>query len=182
MAEAARVLDKEYYNHGSAAPAREVHPEDVHHEEGHRPLEAPQSQERIRQRAKAKAAAATQSKSGISFFALVGSVVVTAMMILVVLAQITYSQTTSEAARLSAQLAALNEQHRRLEITFESVIDMAEIERYARDVLGMTRPQSRQTAVIQSASGDRAEVLAVSEQDSLRDFGAFISSLLEQFR
>lgn len=177
MAEAARVLDYEYYNHGSAAPAREYPQETT------RPVENPYTQERVRQRQRARAAAEAQNVQGLSFFAVVGAVVVVALMFFVVLAHISYTEISSENARLNAQLAALNEQHRRLEITFESVVCMNEVERYARDVLGMSRPGVGQTGFLIGTASDRAEVLTVPENSSsIRDFGSFLSSLLEPFR
>jgi cell division protein FtsL len=177
MAEPARVLDYDYYNHGSAAPARQWRPQ-----EAGIPVETPRSQERARLRERARAAEAVRKLPGISLFAIVGSITAVTMMVFVILAQITFSQTASEAARLNSQLMALTEQHRRLEIAFESVIDMNEIERYARDVVGMTRPHARQTAIIKSTSSDRGEVLAPPDRGELREFGTFISSLLDHFR
>jgi len=176
MAEAARVLDYEKYNHGSAAPAREYAPGTA------RPVETPRPQERTGQRSKVKTAPQTQSQPGVSLFAIVGAMVVAVLMFLVILAQISYSQIATENARLGAQLTSLNEQHRRLEITFESVMDMSAIEAYARDVLGMTRPRVGQTLVIYGSGTDRAQVLAPPEQSTIRDFGAFISSLFDILR
>jgi len=178
MAEAARVLDYEYYSHGSAAPARE------YTQEAPRQTETPYAQERVRQRERARAVADAKSTQVVSLFAVVGTIVVVAMMIFVVLAHISYSEVASENARLNAQLVALNEQHRRLEITFESVVCMNEIERYARDVLGMSRPGAGQVGFLIGTAADRAEVLAVPESNgsSIRDFGSFLSSLLEPFR
>ena len=178
-AEAARVLDFESrYNYGSAAPAREVFPDAAP-----RPSEVPDSNDRIRRRERAEEeAAAAQKAPRLSLFAMVGSVFVAVLMIFVLLAQINYNEVAAETVRLNAQLSALSEQHRKLEVTFESVVSMKEIEQYARDVLGMSRPENYQMAVIQNAEGDRAEVLSVSKGGSLRDLGAFISSLLEYFR
>jgi hypothetical protein len=59
---------------------------------------------------------------------------------------------------------------------------MKEVEQYARDVLGMSKPDNYQMAVIQSAERDRAEVLAVADRGALREFGSFISSLLDVVR
>ena len=177
MAEAARVLDYEYYNRGSAAPAREFA------QEAPRPIETPYAEERTRQRQRARVEAAAQNAHGVSLFAIVGTVVVAALMIFVVLAHISYSEIASENARLNAQLSALNEQHRRLEITFESVVCMNEVERYARDVLGMSRPGVGQTGILIGTASDRAEVLAIpSNNSAIRDLGSFLSSLLEPFR
>jgi len=175
-AEPARVLEYELYNFGSAAPAREIFPE-----EAPRAPEVSRSREQVRQRERAKAVATAENAQGVSLFAIVGSFIVIAMMIFVVLAQISYNEVGSETARLNAQLAALNEQERRLRITFESVIDIKEIERYSRDVLGMSMPNAFNRTIPFAAAGDRAEVLRPPERGSIREFGAFISSLLSQF-
>ena len=179
MAEAARVLDldNEKYVYGSAAPAREAYPEAPP-----RPIETPYGQELIRQRERDRAAAALENLPGVSLFAMLGSLFVAALMVFVVLAQISYNETATETVRLNAQLLQLTEQQRRLEITFESVINMKEVEQYARDVLGMSKPEPNQTTVLPGAPTDRAEVLAVEQRDTLRDFGSFISSLLDYFR
>ena len=176
-AQAARVLEFEgYYNHGSAAPAREAHPDT-----SPGPLSAPGVQERIRQRERVRAEAAGRNMPGISLFALFGSVLVGVLMILVVLAQISYNETSAETVRLNSQLTALNEQKRTLTIAFENVVCMNEVEQYARDILGMSRPGNYQSAVIQSRVSDRAEVLNAGETATLRNFGSFISSLLQYF-
>jgi len=174
-AEAARVLDYEYYN-GTAAPVREFP------NEAPEPLEIPDAHERInhRQRARVAAAPAT-NRQGVSLFAIVGTVFIAALLLLLILAQITYSQASAEANRLDTRLTQLNEQHRRLVIDFETVICMNEVESFARDVLGMSRPSSRQTDIIMSSTSDRAEVLAPAQRNPIREFGEFISSLVNQF-
>jgi len=177
-AEAARVLDFEgRYNYGSAAPARELFP-DLQPQ----PFEEQYSQERRRQRERARAADDANNLPRLSLIAKVGYVAVAAIMILSLLAQISYNEAAAESARLSSQLSSLQERQRVLMIEFESVMDMKEVERYARDVLGMSRPESSQFAVIASTAGDRAEVLGSAEKGTLRDFGSFISSLLDYFR
>jgi len=178
MAEAARVLDYESrYNYGSAAPAREIYPDAAPG-----PQQAPGVQERIRQRERARAEAAAISAPGISMFALFGSVFVGVLMVFVVLAQISYNEAASETIKLNSQLSMLADQQRTLAIAFESVICMNEVEQYARDVLGMSRPENYQMAVLPSAISDRAEVLSAANAVSLRGLGSFLSSLTEYFR
>ena len=177
-AEAARVLDYEYtYNYGAAAPAIETFPESAP-----APQEIPSVDERIRQRERAREAAAFRSLPGLSLFSVAGALFAAVLAVFMILAQINYNEAVAETARLNTQLNELSDQQRRLEITFESVLDMKEIERYARDVLGMSKPESYQLAVVHSATGDRAEVLSGSEVNNLRGFGSFLSSLLEYFK
>jgi cell division protein FtsL len=178
-AEPARVLEfPEDYIHGSAAPAAAGYAEPRA-----RPVEAPMQEELFRQREKARAAAAAQNAPAVSLFAIFGTLFAGFLMIFVVLAQINYNEIAAETVRLNAQFAALTEQQRRLEIEYESAINMKEIEMYARDVLGMSRPAVDQVTVIYTVPGDRAEVIGSgAEEDSLREFGSFISSLLEYLR
>jgi len=177
-AEAARALDFDSrYYYGSAAPAIETFPD---YEPA--PQETPGVGEWKRQRERIREAAAISSSPGVSLFAIFGSVFVFVLMVFVVLAYISYNETVSETAKLNAQLTALTEQQRKLEIQFESVLDLKEIEMYARDVLGMSKPESRQLSVVCGSTGDKAEVLSGAQGDSWRDFGSFLKSLLEYLK
>jgi len=178
-AEPARVLEfPDDYIHGSAAPAGAGYAQPEIRQPAY-----PMQEERMRQRERAAAIAAAQSASGLSLFAIFGALFAGVLMIFVVLAQISYNEIAAENVRLNAQHAMLLEQQRRLEITFESVIDMKEVERYAKDVLGMSRPDADHIAVVQTLPVDKIEMLGGAvEEDALREFGSFISSLLEYFR
>jgi cell division protein FtsL len=140
----------------------------------------PYGQTRARERA--RAATAAQRSIGVSLFALFGALFIAVLLVFVMLAHIYYSEAARETVRLSAQLNRLSEQQRVLEISFESVIDMKEVERYARDVLGMSKPDPDQIAIVQSIAPDRAEVIESNEEGVLHGFGAFISSLVDYLR
>ena len=177
-AEAARVLDYAgggYY--GTAAPAQAPYVRPVA-----APVEMPLPYEQARPRYRAKAAA-MQSAPSVSLFAVFGAVFAGVLMIFVVLAQISYSELANETVRMSAQLNELTEQERRLEIQFENSIDMKRVEQYARNVLGMSRPDAEQVAVIRSMPIDSAEIVdSGGDGNSLDGFASFISSLLEYFK
>jgi cell division protein FtsL len=177
-AEAARAIgfDSEYY-FGSAAPAREVFDSPPP-----KPAEIPIPQERTLQRQKERAAAAARSVPGVSLFAISGALFAAVLMVFVVLAQISYNEAAAETVRLNTRLQALTEQQRRLEITYENVIDMKEIERYAEDVLGMSKPEADQIAIVKSMPYDKAEVICESENGWLDGLGSFISSLTKYFK
>ena len=179
-AEPARVLEfPDDYIYGTAVPAQKPYAEPEP-----KPIEMPMAEELIRQRERERlqAAARAQSKSSVSVFAVLGAIIIVVLMVLVVLAQISYNEIAGETSKLYSQMEYLTEQQRRLEITFESVIDMKEVERYARDILGMSKPDSDQIAIIYSVSDDRVEILNGGDKDSLREFGSFISSLIDYFR
>ena len=179
-AEAARVLDytgSDYY--GTAAPARapyyepEREPEDI---------AVPGGRSSTREKAKEIAG---QSFRQVSILAVIGAIFVGALMVFVVLAQVSYNEIANETARLNSQLKALSEQERRLEIKFESAIDMQEVERYAKDSLGMSKPDAEQVAVIRTIPVDSAEIIISGDDESsntLSGFGSFISSLTEYFK
>jgi len=178
--EAARVLDytgSAYY--GSAAPARAPYP---YVEPEVKPADIPVTREQPRTRQRAREAAVRRAPS-VSLFAGFGTVFAGILMIFVVLAQINYNEITAEMVRLNTHLEGLMEQERRLEIEFESAIDMKKIEQYARDSLGMSKPDADQIAVIRGMPMDSAEIIDNSdEQGTLSSLGSFISSLLEYFR
>ena len=175
-AEPARVLDYGYSGYyGSAAPAVEPYERPAE-----RPLDIPVPSERVR--AKERAAAA-QRAPVISAFAIFGTVFAGILFLFVLLAQISFNEIANETAKLNTQLEALQEQERRLTIKFESVVDMKEVERYARDNLGMSKPDSEHIAVIRSAPADSAQI--ISDDSDVKEaggFGSFISSLIKHFR
>jgi len=178
-AEAARVLEfPDDYIHGSAAPAGVKHaiPEAEQ-------VSIPMEEEQLRPRERTRPTAGVKATQAVSLFAVIGTLFAGALMVFVVLAQVTYNEIANETVRLNAQYEELTEQQRRLEITFESVIDMKEVERYARDVLGMSRPEADVVAIVYSAPNDKVEILGgAPEEDALSGFGSFISSLLEHFK
>ena len=177
-AEAVKVYGYEggdYY--GTAAPARAPY-----FEPGSMPVDAPIPHEVAHPGVRAKEAAAQRTPL-VSVFAVFGTVFVGILMVIVVLAQIRYSEIADETARLNAQLGELQEQERRLGIMFENAIDMTEVERYARDTLGMSKPDADQVIVIRSRLVDTAEIIDNSgETGTSGGLGSFISSLLDYFR
>ena len=181
MAEAARVLEfPEDVVFGAAAPAREIYAQP-----GAGPVELPIPRELPEQgtRTRTRTGAEADKAHGISILTLFGSVFTAALMVFVVLAHVNYNEVTNETVRLRAQLEKLTEQESKLEIAYESVIDMKEVERYAKDVLGMSAPDAGQVSIIQSVSDDKVEIINDgSKGNALRGFGSFISSLLEGFR
>ena len=177
-AEAARALDYTNYEYyGSAAPARAPY-----FEPQAEPLEAPVPGGQTRTGVRAREVAAQKTVT-VSLFAIFGTVFVGVLLFFVVLAHISYSELTSETVRLNEQLEELTEQERRLEIMFESAIDMKEVERYARDTLGMSKPSAEQVVIVYGQTVDTAEIIdsggGTKEQGS---FAAFLSSLLDYLR
>ena len=189
-AEAARVLEfpdypdfDDFYDnyasayYGSAAPARAP---DVWPDAEPEIEESPREEALPRERAKP---AVAHSAPAVSLFAVFGTLFVGVLLVFVIMAQISLSGITSDTVRLNSQLSALEEQERRLEIEFESVIDMKEVERYSRDTLGMSKPDADQIAVVRSVQLDSAEILdAGDETVNSGGLGSFIKSLINGIR
>ena len=202
----ARVLN--YYNHGTAAPTiqamvdaetRRAHDADTlasKAKERTRKLERSQAKTKAREqeKAKVKAQASTLVKPatvteavekvapGISVFAILGTLLVSVLMVFVVLAQINFNETAAESVRLNILLNELSARHRALDLSFESAVDIKEVERYARDELGMSRPDIGQMIIINSTPRDTAMIISSGEERSLQGFGTFIRSLTDYFR
>jgi len=175
-AEAARALDYDFSSYfGSAVPA-----EAPYYRPAAEPVEIPVPQERPGANVRTREAVAPSMPS-VSLFAIFGVLFIGILMVFVVLAQISYNEVASETVKLNAQFRELSEQQRRLEIAFESVIDMKEVERYARDTLGMAKPDSDQTVAFRLIAIDGAEIIRdINEGKSDEGFGAFLSSLFNR--
>ena len=172
MAESARAYARNLDYGGTSAPADAAYA-----------MPAPQTAPQAAPAPAPRAKPAPKSTYSISAVAIVGALAVFVLMIFLMLAHVYHTGMNTQTVRLNAQLNELTEQQRRLEIDFESAVDMGFIYRYARDVLGMSRPDGDQVFIVQSAPQDRAQVLyAGDDENGLRQFGSFLSSLLEYFR
>jgi len=187
-AEAARVLD--YYDYGSAV-ATKTAPKGMVLEpasdETTKRMDLPQPQNQMRakealQRRERERKAAVKRAPRISAFAVLGSLFISVLMVFVVLAQISYNEAAGETVRLNTQLIELTERNKALALTFESVIDMKEVERFARDELGMSKPDGGQVIIFKSTPRDRAIVISSVEEQNTQGFGTFIRSLTDYFK
>jgi len=171
-----------YYNYGSTAPAMDVLADVETKRIEAPPVKRAPIKGRVRRLDGVKSVVGVAKVPGISVFAVIGALVVSVLMVFVVLAQISYNEAAGEAARLNQQLRELTEKHRTLELAFESSIDIKEVERVARDELGMSRPDAAQIIIVSSAPRDVAVVLTEDEASGTQEFVTFIRSLIEYFR
>ena len=168
--------DSRYY--GSNAPAQAPYVKPAARPRG---INVEREHSGTRERSKT---AVAQYVPTVSLFAVFGAVLAGVLMIFVVLAQISYDEIAAETVKLNSQLNSLVEQERRLEIQFESVIDMKEIEMYAKDTLGMSKPETESVVLIRTMPIDHAVIIAADSDGggTMSDLGSFISSLFEYFR
>jgi len=169
-----------YYNHTSTAQTVEA----MMDAEALRSL--PKYDEKVvtmvKQKAISEERVTAKAPSGISIIAVIGTLLVTALMILSILAQINHNEVAIETARLSVEVRELAETHRALSLAFESSINIREVERIARDELGMSRPDASQVITITSRPRDRAFVVYHEYEENQSGFVAFITSLFDYFR
>ena len=114
----------------------------------------------------ARPKAAPKARPVIAPLAVIGLAVVAVLLTMVIQTQSRYYETRMEAGRLEAQLAEVQAETVKLRSTYESRIDLAQIEERARE-LGMTQPSTRQTVYLNIAGSDHAEVLRVDERSYL---------------
>jgi len=199
-----------FYNHGTAAPTiramveaenRRAQIADIRDSEAEervrrlkkthaKTVAKAQAKELARERQKAKTKAQSKPVAevvekivpGISVFAVLGTAFVAVLMVFVVLAQINYNETAAESVRLNALISDLSARHRALELSFERAVDIREVERYARDELGMARPEVSQVLIINTTPRDTAMVVNSGEDRGLEGFGSFLRSLTNYFR
>jgi len=146
------------------------------------PVKRPPVKERLRGLGNAGVAVVAKKVPGISFFAAAGALIVSFLMVLVVLAQINYNEAASESARTDMHLRELAEKQRTLELAFERSIDIKEVERFAKDELGMSRPDAAQIILISTEPRDSATAINTEEERGAQGFGEFVKSLTDYFR
>lgn len=95
--------------------------------------------------------------------AVIGMVVAAVLLLMVVYSYVQLYEATERTGTLSKQLAGVRADTAKLRSTYESRIDLTEIEARARD-LGMTQPSARQSVYLNIAGADHAEVLQVDER------------------
>ena len=96
-------------------------------------------------------------------FAVVGLFVVAALLLMVVYSYVQLYEATDRAGELTQQLSAARTATEKIRSTYESRIDLAQIEARAKE-LGMTQPSTRQTVYLNIVGADHAEVLQVDRR------------------
>jgi cell division protein FtsL len=143
-----------------------------------KPARAPEARPAPRQVRK------TQRCYGISLFAVAGFVVVAALMVFVVLANVRYTEISAETVELQTRLAELTEEERKLKIEYEDIFDVNEVEAYATNVLGMTKPSQDQIATV-SAGNQAKAVIVDGSGDNVsgkENMASFLASLVAYFK
>lgn len=140
------------------------------------PMNAPKAAHRTAKKA--------QKAYGISLYAVVGFVFVAVMMVFVLLAYAKYSEVTNETVKLQTRLDELNSQERKLKIEYTNAFDVNDVERYATQVLGMSKPAEDQISTVSATAQDKAVVLKSSDDtpNKSESIVTFLASLVAYFK
>jgi hypothetical protein len=146
-----------------------------------RPNPAVRQQPKAVTRSSMKTAQKTYS---ISLLAVIGFVVVGVMMVFVLLAHVKYNEVTSNTVKLQATLKNLTEQERKLKIQYEDAFDVNDVEQYATNVLGMSKPEDSQVSTLKSAASDKAIVVNAEKDNTTatESMATFLASLVAYFK
>ena len=106
---------------------------------------------------------AAKPRLAIAPLAVAGLVVVAALLLMVVYSYVQLYEATDRAGELRSQLSEAHAATEKIRSTYESRIDLAQIEERARE-LGMTQPSARQTISLNIVGADHAEVLQVDRR------------------
>lgn len=104
-----------------------------------------------------------------SFLTVLMSAAVVFMLIKGIFIRIELTKQNDINVRLEQKLSSLEEENRRLSIRYESQIDLAELEEYAKNELGMQKPSITQIKKIDTETQDKAVLLGVAEKVGLAD-------------
>ncbi len=140
-----------------------------------RPLERPQRlpESPVRK----QPAKRVRAKVAVAPLALLGTVVVFALLFLVIFSYVSLYETQTDVAELENTLEVLNEQQAHLEAKYEAALDLEAVEQRARD-LGMKEPNPDQIVYVRVETGDTTQLYAAPQEESFftRVFDAFRSA------
>ncbi len=142
--------------------------------------------QRLDQRARERAQARAQEEARLQVFgfpllAVVGGIVAAILFVTVLMGYIQIAAISGEISGTRSSIAELSERNEALKLQYESAFDMAEVETYAVNILGMTKAANNDNyySVILA---DRAELLAEDETAGLRArVIGFLKSIPEYF-
>lgn len=116
-----------------------------------------------RERLQAREAARTVPRQHVSIFGVLGYFAVGVMLLLVVLSHMQLALVTHETVRLEGEVVTLQEESDRLRIAYETAFHEIDIERFAREELGMVDAGIGQVFYIGTTLRDTAEILVPEE-------------------
>ncbi len=117
--------------------------------------EEQQSSRPARRRAARRAAS---RRYGLSITAVLGVIVVAAMVVIALMAYAAYTSTAAEAIAVRTQVEELEDANRKLTVAYEAAFDMNEVKAYAQTALGMNAPAADQIGYVRLEAQDSVAV------------------------
>lgn len=131
---------------------------------------------------RAKAAASV----GVSAFSVVGILVTAALIALVLLAYVQLTALGKSTTELQDQISSLTTTQEQLKATYESTFNLASIEDYAKNNLGMVEPTASQITNLNTDQADSAVVVQKTQESTvttvLGEAADFLNYLLSYFQ
>ena len=158
------------------------HPELFGEEELYGAPAEPEQREERAVRTRVRAQAAARSKQGIAPFALIGGVVAAFLAVTAITAQVALMRLSSESVGLEIRVAELEDENSRLQISYESCFNLAEVENYATTELGMQKPGADQVVYIDTSAPDRAVILGTRDDSFVDRAADFVTGIGDYFR
>ncbi len=119
-------------------------------------------------------------RRGLSFVTVVGVLIAATLVVLSLLVRSELSETSDRVAVMQERMVQLQEEERRLLIEYEYSLNLVEVERYAREELGMSEPAESQVLYIESGARDSSEVVEPEDVEGDGIFAMF-ASFVEYF-
>ncbi len=98
-----------------------------------------------------------KAKTAIAPFTLLGTIVVSCLMILVIFGYVQLFESTSQVSRLRSELKSLREQQMMLQSKYDAKIDLGAAQAYGEE-LGLTKPLQEQIVYVNLSGTDKAEI------------------------
>ena len=141
------------------------------------------TQTQTRTQVRTRARTAVHSRQSIAPLTIVGMLAAAFLVVIAILAQAQIVGISSQSVALQQQLSELEEQQSKLRIAYESAFNMAEIEEYATNTLGMQKPRADQIFYIDTSSPDKAVVIADGQSDGFVDrVSDYLSGVFAYFK
>ena len=104
---------------------------------------------------------------GLSITAVLGVIVVAAMVVLTLMSYAGYTSAAAEAIAVRSQVEELEDANRKLTVAYEAAFDMNEIKEYAQTALGMGQPAADQTGYVKLEAQDSVAICSQDGGDSV---------------
>ncbi|NLO47319.1 MAG: hypothetical protein GX111_03215 [Clostridiales bacterium] len=123
-------------------------------------------------------------KQSISAFSVVGIICIAALMLVTLLSYVSLTKISAETVELTERMKTLKDEETRLQLEYESALDLNAVESYATHVLGMSKPGDNQIFYIRTDAADQAEILHTEQGGSglLDFFSSILTTLSDIFR